>query len=332
MLGAGCGGSDAEKLAIPLEPSLRTQAPAPQAYAKLLGAAVNVDAARRDAAYRRALTTTFTSVTPENALKWTVVQPRPGKFDFGPMDALVEYADATGKGIRGHPLLWHEQLPAWLTHGRYTRQQLVDVVRRHIRALVLRYRGRIAEWDVVNEPLDENGRVRRSLFFRVLGTEYIDIAFREARRADPAATLVLNQIGAEPPSLASRALLKLVRSLKRRGVPLDGVGLQNHRLDGSASTRAELEAVFADYRRLGVKVAITEMDMPLRAASERPRQSRAYRDAAEACAAARNCTGLTVWGVTDRYSWLGPRGEPLLFDEQARPKPALGRVLRALRR
>jgi hypothetical protein len=131
-----------------------------------------------------------------------------------------------GKRIRGHPLLWHEQLPAWLTNGSFTPRQLTGVIRRYVQTVVSRYRGRIAEWDVVNEPLDEHGRLRRNLFLRTLGIGYIDIAFRAARRADRAATLVLHQIGAEPPASASRALQDLVKRLKRRGVPIDGVGLQ----------------------------------------------------------------------------------------------------------
>ena len=328
---AGCGATDPADVAIPVDPSLRERAPAPDAYAKALGAAVDIAAARRDATYRRVLTTTFTSVTPENAGKWNLVQPKQGKFDFAPMDALMAYAESTRKRVRGHPLLWHEQLPGWLTGGDFTREQLAAVIRSHVQAVMSRYRGRIAEWDVVNEPLD-GVRLRPNLFFSVMGTDYIDIAFRAAREADPGAALFLNQIGADPPGPASRALLELVVGLKRRGVPIDGVGLQNHRLDGSVSTRAQFETSFAEYRRLGLKVAITEMDMPLRSEAQRGRQLRAYRDAAEACRAAPNCTGLTVWGVTDKYSWLGAAGAPLLFDEQARPKAAFYAVLKAFRR
>jgi endo-1,4-beta-xylanase len=332
VLIVGCGAPTPAQLAIPLEPSLRAQAPPPNAYARPLGAAVDIAAARDDAAYRRVLTTTFTSVTPENAVKWNVVQPDEGRFDFAPMDAFVQYAEATRKRIRGHPLLWHEQLPSWLTEGKFTPQQMADVIRGHVQAVMSRYRGRIAEWDVVNEPLEEHGKLRRNVFLDVLGPAYIDIAFKAAREADPGAALFLNQIGAEPPSSASRALLKLMKSLKRHGVPVDGVGLQNHRLDGSASSRRQFAAVFADYHRLGLKVAITEMDMVIHSPSDRPRQARAYAAVARACVAAPNCTGLTVWGVTDKYSWIGPAGEPVLFDTEARPKPALGLVLRALRR
>ena len=331
-LAAGCGATDPADLVITVEPSLLARAPAPDAYAKYLGAAVDIGAARRDARYRELLTTTFTSVTPENAGKWNVVQPKQGKFDFAPMDAFVAYAESTRKRIRGHPLLWHEQLPGWLTEGSFTREQMADVIRRHVQTVMSRYRGRIAEWDVVNEPLDQHGKLRPNVFERVLGPQYIDIAFRAAREADPGATLVLNQIGAEPPAPASRALRKLVKRLKRNGVPFDAVGIQNHRLDGSASSRRQFAGAFADYRRLGLKVAITEMDMPIRSPAERPRQTRAYRAVAEACAAAPNCIGLTVWGVTDKYSWIGPEGEPLLFDEAGRAKPSLRAVLRALRR
>jgi endo-1,4-beta-xylanase len=328
-LAAGCGHATPADFAIPLDASVRPVRA--NAYVRPLGAAVNLDAAHRDATYRHVLTATFTSVTPENALKWNVVEPEQNTFEFAQMDALAAYAQATGKRIRGHPLLWHDQLPHWLTNGGLTRAQLAAVIRRHVRTVVAHYRGRVAEWDVVNEPLDQNGRLRTSLFFNVLGADYIDIAFRAAHRADPEAKLFLNQIGAEPPSSSSRALLKLMRRLKRRGVPVDGVGLQNHRLDGSMSTRRQFQKVFAQYRRLGLKVAITEMDMPIRSAAQLPSQTRSYQQAAEACAAAPNCTGLTVWGVTDKYSWLGSAGEPLLFDEQARPKPSFYAVLKALR-
>ena len=319
---AGCGSA----AAIDVPDELERRAPAPGAYAKPLGAAVNVEAAGEDEGYLEALATTFTSVTPENAMKWEVVEPGDGDFDFEQSDAIVDFAQRTGKRVRGHPLVWDQQLPKWVREHREPER----VLRRHVSTLVERYGNRIAVWDVVNEPLEDDGSLTPTVFAEAMGERFIDAAFAAARRAGRA-KLYLNEIAAERgPKLD--ALVALVERLKRRGVPIDGVGLQNHTTAEDPPSREQLEAAFARFAELGLEVEITEMDVTLPPGGDVQAQAAAYAAAAQACAAADNCAGLTVWGVTDRWSWLGAAKRPLPFDGEARPKPALAALRDALRR
>lgn len=302
------------------------------AWARPLGAAVTLGPLRSDGAYRRALGETFSSLTPENEMKWERLEPRRGAYDFADADALVATAGRDGRRVRGHPLVWDQQLPAWLTARRWRAAELEAVVAAHVRRVVSRYRGRVAVWDVVNEPFEDDGSWTPSVFHRVLGERFVAVAFRAARRADPRARLFLNEIAAEHEGPKARALERLVVGLKRSGVPIDGVGLQNHTTDRGFPDRARLEEVMRRYARHGLDVEITEMDVALPAGAPPAAAVPAYRAAAEACASAANCAGLTVWGVTDRHSWLGAAKRPLLFDGGGRPKPAYGAVRAALGR
>jgi endo-1,4-beta-xylanase len=304
----------------------------PSQYRRPLGTAVQNAYAQEDAAYRRLLISRFTSVTPENALKWSYVEPERGKFDFREADAIVDFAERTHKRVRGHTLVWDQQLPDWVAKHDWSRQELIAVLKEHIQTVMRHFRGKIAEWDVVNEPLEDNGRLTPSVFLKVLGPSYIPLAFRLAHEADPHARLFLNEIAAEPGVPKAKALYDLVKGLKQEGVPIDGVGLQNHRTVDSFPTEHALQNTFAAYRRLGLDVAITEMDVDTQGDDAGARQAQAYAAAAKACAAAANCTGLTVWGITDDHSWLGEDAHALLYADGGRPKPAANAVLGVLRR
>jgi endo-1,4-beta-xylanase len=303
----------------PAEFPLPERPPKPPEYAKPLGAAVSLRPAQEDDAYRDAFLRTFTSVTPENAMKWSIVHPAPGRWEFGEADALVDMARRTGRRVRGHPLVWDQQLPAWAAEG-----DVEQNLRRHIRTLAARYRGRIDQWDAVNEPLEDDGTMTPNPFHRAMGERWIDVAFETARKADPKAKLFLNEIGAEQ-GLKLKALLALARRLKDRGVPIDGIGLQGHTDSEDYPRRATFDGALRAIEELGLKVEITELDVE-------GAEPKAFAAAAGACAAAPNCTGVTVWGVTDRWSWLGAETEPLPFDAEGRPKPALAALTRPLAR
>jgi endo-1,4-beta-xylanase len=324
-LAAGCGGDAESSALIPVDgkPVSRT------AHAKPLGAAVEAVHALEDDVYRELLITRFTSITPENAMKWAVIQPEEGGFDFEEADTLVALARSTGKRVRGHPLVWDQQLPEWVEQGDWAASELKRVLRDHIRAVAGRYRGRIDEWDVVNEPLADDGTFARNVWSRTLGPGWVSYAFRVAHRVDPKAKLFLNELDAEKPSPKSRALIALAGYLKRRGVPIDGVGFQHHTTGKDAPSRARLRALFRATERLGLSAAITEMDV---GNTEPRRQAQLYADAARVCASAVNCTGLTIWGVTDRWSWLGADARALPFDEDGRAKPAAQALARPLSR
>lgn len=334
-VGAGCGPAK-ERVEVRLPADTAERAPDPDAYARPFGAALSTAPASEDTGYLARFVETFTSMTPENAMKWTVIEPRRGKYDFREADELVDAAEQSGKRVRGHPLVWDQQLPNWLTQKQWKPAELEEILREHVRRLVSRYRGRVAVWDVVNEPFEDDGTWSKTIWHETLGERFVEIAFRAARAADPDAQLYLNEIAAEFPGEKSDALFALARDLKERGVPIDGVGLQNHTTAARFPTRRLLERTMRRYGRAGLDVEITEMDVVLPEgatpdAALLARQAEAYAAAAQACAAAENCAGLTVWGITDRWSWLGADRHPLPFDAGGEPKPALRALRRALR-
>jgi endo-1,4-beta-xylanase len=326
VFAAGCGADDERPSGpIPIE----SKPIAPSAYAKRLGAAVELEDALEDEAYRERLITTFTSITPENAMKWEIVEPERGEFDFEEADRLVQFAERTDKRVRGHPLVWDYQLPDWLEDEDWSAPELREVMRDHITALMRRYRGRVDEWDVVNEPLAAEGGLKSNVWSRTLGPGYIAYAFQVAHQADPQAKLFLNELNAERPGPRAGTLLAVARRLKQSGAPIDGVGFEFHRTGENAPSRAHIGELARATARLGLSFAITELDV--RDTGE-ARQAEVYGDAARACADAPNCTGVTVWGVTDRWSWLGADAAPLPFDEDGNPKPALEALVEPLRR
>jgi endo-1,4-beta-xylanase len=320
LLAAGSGKHEAVTVPKQAKPVAR------DAYVKPLGAAVNLDAARDDRRSLVDLTETFTSVTPENAMKWEVVEPDQGRFAFDQADTVVGFAERTGKRIRGHPLVWDQQVPAWVRESK----DVMAALRRHVTTMVERYKGRVEMWDVVNEPLEDDGTLTRTPWSQAAGERFIDEAFRAAHAADPKARLFLNELAAERPGPKLRALLALAGRLKQRGVPIDGIGLQNHTNTANPPTEADLRRTFGRIAALGLDVEITEMDVTVPPDGDLAAQARAYAAAARACVAAPNCTGLTVWGVTDKWSWLGAEKRPLLFDASGDPKPALTAVRDAL--
>ena len=326
-LATGCGNADEGEPIVPPEGAAK----APR-LSRPFGAAVSAKAAREDDDYLRAFISTFTSMTPENELKWSIVHPEEGRYAFGDADALVGLAGATGKRVRGHTLVWDLQLPKWVADREWERNDLRKALVDHVRAVVSHFRGRVAQWDVVNEPFDPDGRLKASVFTRTLGPGYIALAFRAARAADPKAKLFLNENGVEHAGPKQDALVALARALVRQGVPIDGIGLQAHTMAARAPDRRRMTATIRRFARLGLDVEITELDVALpTSGGGRNAQARDFAATAGACAAEPRCTGLTVWGVTDEWSWIGEEKRALLFDEDGRAKPALAGVLGALR-
>ena len=294
-----------------------------------LGSAVSWERVDDDDALRALFAAEFDSLTPENEMKMAYLQPRRGEFDFEASDKLVRFARILGKRVRGHTLVWHQQNPGWLTHGAWSAEELEDVLVEHVTTVVGRYRGRVEAWDVVNEPLEADGSLRagRAPWAGVLGRGYIETALRAARAADPGAKLFINEVGAEHVGPKLDALVALAADLKARGVPLDGIGLQNHTTTVGFPDRDRLAGTIARFAELGLEVEITEMDVAVAGdtgtAEERlARQATAYGAAADACGASPACTGITVWGLADHLSWLGEQEGALPFDAALAPKPA----------
>lgn len=305
------------------------------------GACVRGWSLERDADYRRALKVYCQQLTPEGGLIWADLRPTRDQFNFDFPDQVLAFAEANGMTMRGHTLAWYGAMPDW-TKQIASAAEAEAELSAHIERVVSRYRGKIKTWHVVNEPIDEaKGKVaglRPSIWLRYLGERYIDMAFRLAHQADPAAELLLNEYDIESMDESSaprrQALLTLVRDLLARGVPLHGVGLQAHlpgkyQIDGDG-----LYDFVSAIKSLGLSVHVTELDVidddlpgPT-VVRDAIVASRAY-DFLNTVFAALRPSAIVTWGITDRYTWVptwhkrkdGLINRPLPFDQDYRPKP-----------
>jgi endo-1,4-beta-xylanase len=312
---------------------LRDLAPRP-----LIGTAVDTDLLEADATYTRILDREFNSVTAENAMKWESVEPERGVPDFSAADKLVAHARAHRQIVRGHTLVWHNQLPPWLTAGTFTDEELEAILHEHITDEVSHFRGRVYAWDVVNEAFNEDGTLRDTIWLRQLGPGYIAKAFRWAHEADPHAKLYYNDYNLESIGAKSDAAYALVQDLRRRGVWIDGVGFQGH-LGIQYPYPGTLGDNLERFAALGVDVAITEADvrMILPVTTEKlATQADYFRAMLDSCQAVRRCVSFTVWGFDDGHSWVpgvfAGEGAATPFDESYQPKPAYFALREALAR
>jgi endo-1,4-beta-xylanase len=304
----------------------------------LIGTAVNTDLLGSDPTYTAILDREFNSVTPENAMKWESVEAQRGVLDFSAADRLVAHARAHHQIVRGHTLVWHSQLPAWLTSGTFTNDELEAILHKHITDEVSHFRGRIYAWDVVNEAFNEDGTLRDTIWLRQLGPGYIAKAFRWAHQADPHAKLYYNDYNLESIGPKSDAALALVNQLKAQHVPIDGVGFQGH-LGIQYPYPDTFGENLARFAAAGVDVAITEADvrMVLPVTPEKlATQATYFGDMMRSCVAVPRCVSFTLWGFTDKYSWVpgffAGEGAATPLDEQFQPKPAYFALRDALAR
>jgi endo-1,4-beta-xylanase len=307
----------------------------------LIGAAVAYPPLMAGQAYRETLAREFNTLVAENVMKWESIHPDVEKFNFEAADALVKFAETNQMQVRGHTLVWHQQLGGWLTAKEYTREELLAVLKTHIQTVVSHYKGKIFAWDVVNEAVNDNGTMRESLWYKVIGADYIEQAFRFAHEADPDALLFYNDYSAETLGTKSDAVYNMVKALKAKGVPIDGVGLQMH-IGIAVNERPNPQKLKANIERLaalGLQVHITEMDVKIQnGAGTREenlaRQGEVYAEVLGVCLQEPACTALLAWGFTDRYTWIPGfthrPDEPLLFDKDYQPKPAYRTLLQTL--
>ncbi len=283
-------------------------------------------------------------VEAEDAMKWWILRPDRATFDFRQGDEVVRFAQAHQMKVRGHCLLWGRYNPDWLMQGHFTSRQLSRLLHEHISRVMRHYAGQVFAWDVVNEALDENGSVRDSLWYNQpgigsrRGTAYIEQVFRWAHKADLHALLFYNEAEGEGLNRKSDAIYAMVRDFKRRGVPIDGVGLQMH-IPALDSDTTAIAANIARLTALGLQVHITELDvsLPLNSngqlrSDDLARQAEVYRGIVRACLNSAGCTAIQTWGFTDKYSWIGShsrgaRGQALPFDRAYQPKPAYRAVM-----
>ncbi|CAM5710072.1 Beta-xylanase OS=Streptomyces tendae OX=1932 GN=GUR47_32310 PE=3 SV=1 [Streptomyces tendae] len=274
-----------------------------------------------DSAYTSIASREFNMVTAENEMKIDATEPQRGQFTFSSADRVYNWAVQNGKKVRGHTLAWHSQQPGWMQSlsGSTLRQAMID----HINGVMAHYKGKIAQWDVVNEAFaDGSSGARRDSNLQRTGNDWIEVAFRTARAADPSAKLCYNDYNVENWTWAkTQAMYNMVKDFKQRGVPIDCVGFQSHFNSGSPYN-SNFRTTLQNFAALGVDVAITELDIQGASAAT-------YAAVTNDCLAVARCLGITVWGVRDSDSWRSG-DTPLLFNNDGSKKAAYTAVLNAL--
>lgn len=273
-----------------------------------------------------------------------------GDYNFERMDNIVNWTLRSGWQVRASHLVWgaieSKAVPNWLLKGQYSREEYIQILKEHIKTVVGHYKGRVAEWSIANEAIGRSFCDSGCDFWNdKIGPEYIEIAFRAAREADPNAILIFNDDNNQSPQDAAtqRNIDKMyatVKDLKSRGVPIDIVGMQMHLfLPWNSQVRPKKEDVIKTMQRfaeLGVDIYVTEFDVNLheRQGSQKERwdfEAELYRDMVAACLESGVCKSFATWGVSDSTSWITctedwcvklPDADPLMYDKEFRPKPA----------
>ncbi|KAF5663707.1 endo-1,4-beta-xylanase [Fusarium heterosporum] len=272
----------------------------------------------------------FGQLVPENGQKWETTEPRQGEFVYTTADVIPDLAKKNKQILRCHALTWHSQLPNWVSAGKFSASELTEIIEAHIANVVEHYKGDCYAWDVVNEAIDDSGEWRDSVFYQTLGTDFLPISFKAARKADPAAKLYYNDYNLEQNGAKTDRAVELVKLIQDAGAPIDGVGFQGHLIVGETPSRSELVTMLKRFTALDVEVAYTELDIrhssvPATAA-QLAEQGDEYVDVVGSCLDVEGCVGVTVWGITDKYSWIPGvfpgTGEALLYSEDYEKKPA----------
>lgn len=300
----------------------------------------------------------FNSMTAENAMKMGPIHPYEKAYNWAGGDSIAAFAKRNSMKLRGHTLCWHNQTPRWLftdsaTGIQVTKEVLLQRLKDHITTVVSRYKGTIYAWDVVNEAISDNKDeyFRPSLFYQICGEEFIAKAFQWAHEADPNALLFYNDYN-EINSVKREKIIRMVKDLKAKGVPIHGVGLQGHWAINEPS-RVQLEQTLKDFSELGLPLHITELDISVypKEHNARERKAQDYDTVFTAekelkqievysyCFELfkkykKNISSVTFWNISDRRSWLdnfpvrGRKDYPLLFDAQLKPKKAYWEIVK----
>jgi endo-1,4-beta-xylanase len=297
-----------------------------------------------EADYSAVLGSEFSQLQAENEMKFELIHPRPdtdpNPYDFKGGDALVAFAQAQNMLVRGHTLVWHTQVPAWVTKGKLSSTQLGGILHNHIKTVMTHYASKVYAWDVVNEAFIDNGTMRHTIWYDKpgigadKGTKYIEQVLHWAHEADPNAKLFYNDYDAEVENPKSDAIYAMAKDFKARGIPLDGIGFQTHislqfdNPDTLVSYARNLER----FAKLGLELHITELDIRLNdsSPSSLSAQAKLYGEITTLCVQQPACKLLQTWGFTDKHSWIPQfykgQGWALLWNFEYRKKPAYDAV------
>jgi len=305
-----------------------------------MGAALNVSLLKSNNNYRNLIIKEFNSVTAENAMKFASLHPSKDTYTWSDADYLIDFANANGMRVHGHTLNWYKSLPDWVNNFQGTTAEWENLLKTHIQTVIGHFKGKVASWDVVNEAINDDGKIRNSIWVQKLGVDYIGRAFQYAHEADPNALLFYNDYGHEFGPTKRTAILNLVNSLKSKGIPIDGIGLQMH--TRVTQTDANLATAITTAAATGLKVHISEIDIALNPdntagatyttalADQQAAKYKAIVKAYNSIPKAQQF-GITQWNVTDADSWIPSNYNrpdwPLPFDAQYQRKPAYQGIL-----
>jgi len=307
-----------------------------------IGAAVSIGLLFTDEEYRDLALNQFGIWTPENVMKPQFIHPEPDTYMFEEADQIVDIALKNDIIVHGHSLVYHKSNPEWMENSPKGQRQ--EIMVNHIKNIVSHYKGKVAQWDVVNEALsnkyalyENNGSgLEEHIWFEAMGEKYIDLAFRTAHEADPSAKLYLNDYGLERDGQRWDALVSLVKRLKQRGVPIHGVGFESHiYTDGDYINPEQLEEHMKVLAELGLDSRISEIDVT---GDDPQEQINQYKLVLDVCLRQPRCTAYSTWGITDLYGSTTRSdryplvyGTSLLWDTEMKTKPAYSALQNRLR-
>ncbi|KAG7284919.1 hypothetical protein NEMBOFW57_009534 [Staphylotrichum longicolle] len=250
-------------------------------------------------------------------------------FNYANADKIVAQAQANGQLMRCHALVWHSQVPSWVTNGKFDNATLISIMKNHIANVVGHYKGKCYAWDVVNEALNEDGSYRTSgsIWGSTIGPAFIPIAFAAAATADPAAKLYYNDYNCDRPGSKATGAQNLIKMVKSYGAPIHGFGMQGHMTTGQVGAASQYVTNMQAFANLGVEVAYTELDIATPSSNPNfAQQATDYATIVSACKQVSACVGITTWGFTDKYTWIS-NSAPLIWDTSLQKKAAYNTIL-----
>ncbi|MBQ0161886.1 MAG: endo-1,4-beta-xylanase [Treponema sp.] len=276
-------------------------------------------------------------VVSENSMKWQNLRPNKTFWNWNDVDQLIKFADENGMIVKWHTLFWHQQNSNFIS-SNWTREEALAAMDEHIETIMTRYKGKIKEYDVVNEMFEEDGSFRQNVWYKTIGPDYIEHALIKAREVDPDAKLYLNEYNNEEKgNRKADAMFNFVKDLKDRGVPIDGVGMQLH-LDTSYNYSEEaVRRNIQRYAEIGIDISFSEVDIRVPMDSveaHQALQTERYLSLYKLAAENSNVKSVITWGWTDKGSWIPAtfpgKGSALMYDAQGKPKPVYNEVKKFL--